>query len=282
MRILRFVSLCWLAAGLLVSLLAACLDMWFTGLWSTLAASFVFLGAVRFRVSWAMVVLASAALGVFFRHIPFVELNAFMDKASVDIERRGAAALSTRNRIGVYGLNLAMGGIGYAAGFSEVAYLTWLLAVPGQRVRYRDGTFLLRDPSVRSAVRQATERGTSRVAWSRYFHHSVSPSVALAANCPLVLRRTVQKDVLARCSVQYPKNSKFSVGELAGQEVYLQEGVYWVLQQSGWLHPYEVEWLISEHEIALAPKHAEPVLLCRERFFLGILSPPSAAGGPCL
>ena len=184
MRILRFLSLCCLGAGLLASLLAICLDMWLTGLWSTVA-SFVSIGiagtwSARFRASSAIVALAVAGLGGFCWYMPFVELHAFMDKASADINEHGAAALSTRNRIGVYGLNLAMGGLGYVAGFSEVAHLTWLLAVPGQRVRHRDGSFLLRDPSVRSAVQETITTGVSRVAWSRYFHHTVSPSVALA------------------------------------------------------------------------------------------------------
>jgi len=75
---------------------------------------------------------------------------------------------------------------------------------------------------------------------------------------------------VARCLVQYPKNSRLS-GEIAGQSVCFQEGVYWVLQQNGWLYPYEVEWLISKQEIALAPKHAEPVLLFRERLLIAIL-----------
>ena len=272
------VVLCGLVAGLAASLVAISLDLWLTGAWLAVA-SLGFAGTAspwtgRCRAASAMALFVSAGLGVFGWHRPVLEFANFMDKAAADIETHGAAALGTRNRLGVYGFNLAMGGVGYVVGLDEVAHLTWLLATPGPRVRHRDGAFLLRDPAVREAAREAGTKGTARVAWTRYFHPSVSPSVALAANCPLVLSRGRQGGVVARCSVQYPKRSTLSFGRIAGREVSLQEGVYWVLQEVGWLHPFEVAWQISESDIASAPRHAEPVLLSRERFLLWLFAAP--------
>lgn len=173
--------------------------------------------------------------------VALLELSSFMQRATDEISTEGARALSSRERIGVFGLNLGMGAAGWCLGQREVAVSTWALALPGPATRQRDGTFLLNDPRVRRTARALASGESRTIAWTSYFSADVSPSVSLAANCPLVLQRRGD-EVFGRCDVRYPRTAKLRLGQLAGEPVYIDEGVFWVLQEAGWLHPYEVTW----------------------------------------
>ncbi|MGI9332813.1 MAG: hypothetical protein ACR2RL_06595 [Gammaproteobacteria bacterium] len=264
----------------LLAVTALCLDMWATGIWLAGVAWCAAAAAIRWRLvfrSMLALLLIAAALGW---AVPPLELGRFMDAATQDITQRGAMALSVRHRAGYYLLNVAMGLAGHAAGLHEAAFMTWGLTVPGPRERHRDGAFLLRDPAVRSALSRMRASDKTTLAWQDYFHPAVSPSVALAANCPLhleVIEHDVDrgtKHVRGSCEVAYPRLSRLYLGTVGRQTVYVQEGGFWVLQEARWLHPYVVHWdLEVTVEVLVAPVAGRPRLRLRERLLVWMLGP---------
>jgi hypothetical protein len=205
--------------------------------------------------------------------------------------RKDAATLTFRDRLGVYGLNAVMGAGGWLAGFPEVAAETLALAWPGAPARSWSSDFAMGSPRVRAVVREALSalpaapNGTEvdlparRVSWPSYGHDEDSMRVALALNSPFWLRGHARRtgatwtiQLAGTAAVAYPRRFLLPLGVLRdGQPWGLDEGLFWDLQQAGWLHPYTAEWrwAITSDDPRLAdPVHVERSL--RERVFWGL------------
>lgn len=167
---------------------------------------------------------------------------------------QGPAAFSTWDKVGIAGLNVAMAGVGAAVGFPEAALETTLLFVPGPDTRHFRSDFPMRSPMVQRAVCDALRRERSRrhrVVWS-YPAADDSMRVALALH-PFDLRLTPVEEAGRRgvraqgtIAVTYPTRYRlhlFSVPTPHGsRSVGIEEGLYGMLQDAGWMHPYDAEW----------------------------------------
>jgi len=187
----------------------------------------------------------------------------------------------------LYGWNLTLAAGGFVVGFDEVARETLALTRAGPRERVWESAFALRSPKVRQAVvemardlpREARDGArhtlpTRTVAWTEYSTASDSLRVALALNSPLVLsgvaerrNRTWWMDLRARAAIAYPRSALLRIGPVLGSDpLTFDEGLFWVLQERGWLHPYTVTWMWSmpADEERLRDLHT-PYLSLRER-----------------
>lgn len=201
--------------------------------------------------------LGAAALGW---PTPFVE---YADRTEALLNQ---PTWSTRDRAGAWLLNVGMAIGGALVGFPEAALETTLLTVPdlnGDGKRTFSSDFPAGSARVRAelrAWRQQNPRGAlgplppRRVAW-RYDEVGWSEArYALALNS-LDLRGTVAADpasgakrlsVCAEVAVSYWPNTSLPLFWVRGRRVALEEGLYWRLQQEGWLFPYQAAWCWQE------------------------------------
>lgn len=192
---------------------------------------------------------------------------------------RTGADLPLRDCAVIYGLNVVMGVGGFALGLPEVGAETLLLFLPGDGERRWDSDFAMASPRVRDEVARLGEElaastrteARSSVAWRTYWAPDDSPRVSLALNGPLRLEARKTSDGLAvtgRVDVRYPERSRFRIGRVAGVDLEIEEGLFYDLQERGWLHPYEARftWTVTEESLADPPRRG-----WRERALLGLL-----------
>lgn len=167
---------------------------------------------------------------------------------------------SFRDKVGIYGLNLAMGAAAMPL-YPEVSRETMLLALkpPADGVRVFTSDFPLGSARVREAVRAFGGRTPGapdsldriwekKVAWSLSEYAPGKPEArwALAMNPAQVRIRTLASEmhsklhVSVEVRVEYPANCRVVL--LGNPRLAVEEGLFWVLQQDGWLHPYTASW----------------------------------------
>lgn len=201
----------------------------------------------------ALVLVASFGWRVLFR-----EFARRHDGLSVQVQRYGSRGLTLRDRLGVYTLNLAMAAGGFVAGLPEVALEALLMSWRGPAERAFESDFAMRSVVVREAVvgffgDLRAERGVEavlpvrQVSWRSYDQDS--PRVSLALNGPLRLSgRAVREqggwrlDLEGAVECRYPRYARLTLMRVGGQTLALDEGLFWALQETGWLHPFTARW----------------------------------------
>ncbi len=159
----------------------------------------------------------------------------------------GPDAFSAREKLGIYGLNLAMGVTGAAVGFPEVAMETLLLTIPGGPVRNFESDFPMRSPKVRDAVAAMLVDSRPRtVAWA--YSGQDSMRVALACNSLHLTGEPVVDDgrrglrVSGRVQISYAERYFLVIGRIPGRTLGIEEGLFRMLERAGWLFPYDAVW----------------------------------------
>ena len=154
------------------------------------------------------------------------------------------------NKAEVYTLGVVMSVLAYPI-YPEVAREHLSLYVPnnGEPKRYSDD-FFLKSSVVRDAINKAIQtKKEVRLYWSvDDYRLSLNPEdywearVALAFNGGWL--RVEGKQALARIPIAYPKRALAPLVSIPGiGTLAVQEGLFWVLQQEGWYHVGEVEWV---------------------------------------
>jgi hypothetical protein len=217
---------------------------------------------VLVRRARPVLILALTLAACIFWKTPVQELASTLQRLRETKDQRGPTGFSTTDKLGIYGLNIVMGLGGLIAGFPEVAQETLCLTVEGPSTRTWHSDFAMRSPKVRAGVRQlaavAEAHGddenpltlpTMHIAWSAYSMKLDSARVALALNSPFELGGTAHREgagwrleLVGRAKAEYPRRSVHHLFSLDGKSIELDEGLFWVLQESGWLHPYFAEW----------------------------------------
>jgi hypothetical protein len=194
-----------------------------------------------------------------------------VDRSIESLARRakspaGISSLSLRDKLGIYGLNVAMG-LAALPLYPEAATETLLLMVPpdptsGRRV-FRS-SFAMRSTQVRDVVESfkallRSAKGNTavlepvRVSWPSTAYRQLGGSearVALALNpsdVSAVARRSGRGweiEVRVEVRVEYPKSA--SVRLIESPQLRVEEGLFWALQEAGWLHPYTAVWEFQE------------------------------------
>lgn len=246
--------------------------------------------AVRMRIALTLAVLGMVSLSW---KTPARELRGSLQRFQEKKDTAGPTAFSTAEKLSILGLNVAMASGGFVVGFSEVARETISLCFKGPSTRVWDSDFAMRSPRVRTEVQKLVEFAQnhgrqdgpvllpeSRISWSRYSMKTDSLRVALALNSPMELRGTARREgahwrleLVGRARAEYPRKAVHSILTVDGSPVHFDEGLFWVLQQSGWLHPYTAEWRwsILSDDPRLRELHA-PILSLREQLLDLVLS----------
>jgi len=220
-------ALWWVGLGALV--------LWWRGLFST-----------------AMYVL----LGLFLVPLALVRYDQRSQHLHAAVRSGGPAVLSTADLSGIYGLNLLMGTTGYVLGFREIGMETLRMALPGPSTqRWEDARFPVCAPRVAEVVarrRQQAVQGregpwTDRVAWSGYGSSADQSMRAGLALNPVEVRSSVEGDemrVEATVPVDYPPSARTVLATAGPFEVAVEEGLFHAAEERGWLHPFELTWVV--------------------------------------
>lgn len=183
---------------------------------------------------------------------------------------RSIETLSTftfHDKLSIYSLNLLMGTMGFPF-YPEIAKETLLMILPspenGIRAFYSD--FALGSEKAQKFLtkfKKKLDKGveneiqySGRIAWNTNNYPLGHPEAryALTLNPSQVsIKATKQDDIWdidisLQVPCEYPINSKITLLRIENCDYYpdtklqIEEGLFWVLQQSGWLHPYTADW----------------------------------------
>jgi hypothetical protein len=154
------------------------------------------------------------------------------------------------NKVEIYTLGLVMSVIAYPL-YPEIAQEHLMLYRPFEgKTKVINDDFFLRSKRIRKAIDEAKSTGKEVRLWWPISDYALKPSwdqywesrVALAFNGGWL--RVQGDQVIARIPIKYPKRAFAPivtipwVGTLG-----VEEGLFWVLQQEGWYHTGEVEWI---------------------------------------
>ena len=166
---------------------------------------------------------------------------------------------SFRDKLGIYGLNLMMGISAYPI-YPEISMETLLMVLPPPEngIRSFHSNFAINSREVRNVVREFNKTLSftednevsfqRRIYWNigEYTLGSKEARYALALNPADVFLHGFREDgkwyidISLKVQCRYPQNS--SVVLISSPELRIEEGLFWVLQEVGWLYPYTAEW----------------------------------------
>lgn len=218
----------------------ACYGMVLSPLWTALwgLVAWPRLGRVR---GWLAAGLLAVGLGAWW--VPFHEFADATDRLSARLDQ-GPEAYSTREKLGIYGLHGLMTAVGWSVGLREVGWEAAGLHLPGGGTVVVHSDFPLRSPRVRRRIRELEAGGRGRVAWT-YQWDREAMRVALALNAlDLEVRPTAEGtlDVRGTVEIAYPHRSPLPFFHIRGRTIAIEEGLFGMLQDAGWLFPYEAEY----------------------------------------
>jgi hypothetical protein len=175
--------------------------------------------------------------------------------------RHDISAFDLRDRIGIYGLNIVMGVVGYPL-YPEASRETLLMMLEpgpsGRRVFHSEfglGSRKLREKlsdfaaSLGSDDTASTRTlGPVRIEWGKSDYRLTEPEAryALALNQTSLTAKAERRgnrwmiDVRHEMEVKYPDSALVTL--ISRPRLRMEEGLFWVLQNHGWLHPYTTEY----------------------------------------
>lgn len=229
------------------------------GIAAVLALPFRFrMGRIVKISSLAILVLVSVATVP----ISLTDMNRHTDNLTEKVKNGGPAALSMGDRLGVYLLGLWAIGLG-AIVFGEAAEELFYLYLPAEDgLRSFESDFAMASPKFKepitsfsrslerlSSEKTSAEMKARRVAWKSYSGTMAENRVALALN-PCTLSASASRvngrwliTASAVVEVEFPPRSRVTLARFGDYRLEVEEGLFWALQESGWLHPYTAKWI---------------------------------------
>jgi hypothetical protein len=175
--------------------------------------------------------------------------------------RHELSAFGLGDRLGIYGLNIVMGVVGYPL-YPEASRETLLMMFePGPSARrvfhskfglgsYKVRKWLGEFAAALNSDDSAPSRsfGPVRIAWEKSDYRLTYPEAryALALNQTLLTAKAERRgerwlmDVRHEMEVRYPESVYVTL--VSRPRLRVEEGLFRVLQNCGWLHPYTAEW----------------------------------------
>ena len=209
---------------------------------------------LKFAVSFVLIP-ATLALSPFMIGEVDQQVEALSRKNRYDL-----SAFDLRDRVGIYGLNVMMGVVGYPL-YPEASRETLLMMLdPGPSARrvfnsgFGLGSRKLREKlaefaaNLQSDTASSRSYGPVRIEWNKSDYRLTEPEsrYALALNQTVFTARAERRgerwliDVRHEMEVKYPDSVMVTL--ITRPRLRVEEGLFWVLQNCGWLHPYTAEW----------------------------------------
>ncbi|MBN1899202.1 MAG: hypothetical protein JW827_10515 [Spirochaetes bacterium] len=206
-------------------------------------------------------VLSLVVLLMFTYSIPVKEINRNIKRlAEIPRNKNTLNKFSFKDKIGIYGLNILMGAAGCFF-YPEVSKETLLLMFPHGKDKKRvfRSDFALRSKKVTGELKRFIESlesarpekmtyGPKKILWNPEAYQAFNDEarVALALNMVRLKAFAVKQEKKYKIKVElkvkcaYPRSSYVTL--IKEPELKIEEGLFWVLQEAGWLFPYTAIW----------------------------------------
>lgn len=215
-----------------------------------------------------ILVVCTLAFGLVFWRVPLTEIGVRMEGLHRTADSGDPADYSTTDRIAIWSGNIAMGLVG-AIPFPEVAWETIRMALPGPETHVIRSDFAMRSGKVRRVldrfVRSLPEKKgdpqamqDTNITWNSWDYTTwgfTEARVALAVNCPFVLRATAtwenyrwRIDSEGSCKVSYGRFNEMTTvfrhpfDSRNEHPLAISETMFWGLQKVGWMYPFTVTY----------------------------------------
>jgi hypothetical protein len=213
------------------------------------------------RFSWVIRSTALTITIVLLLLFPYQVLESTENRMkflSKKLVSEGIDGFGLGDKIGIYGAHAFMGLGGLIFGYPEVAVETLSMVIPGGRARSWSSDFAMESPRIRRPLKrmivqleqlslQINEHTlkTKRIAWAQY---GSDTRVGFALN-PFHLKAIAKRiedrwqiKCTATVDMRYPPRTWLLLFSYAGRDIHFEEGLLWVLQESGWIFPYQGSW----------------------------------------
>ena len=145
------------------------------------------------------------------------------------------------NKVEIYTAYLLMNALG-APLYPEIAKEASLMLLPSSKDKEMtfESDFFLKSEFIQNKLDNYSE--PIRLAWppDSYVLGNPENRVALALNTGILHVEDGRVKVSVPCT--WPKQSLVNVGLPGLLDIRVQEGLFWVLEQEGWIHPYTAVW----------------------------------------
>ena len=145
------------------------------------------------------------------------------------------------NKVEIYTVYVLMNVLG-APLYPEIAKEASLMLLPSSegQVMTFESEFFLESEFIQNKLDNYSE--PVRLAWSpdSYVLGNSEARIALALNTGTLHVEDGKAKVSVPCT--WPRQSLVNVGLPGLLDIRVQEGLFWVLEQEGWIHPYTAVW----------------------------------------
>ena len=156
---------------------------------------------------------------------------------------------STFNKVEIYTAYILMNVLGYPL-YPEISKEAMLMLNPSVRDKeiHFESNFFLESKVVKEAINNYSK--PTNLYWhpSNYVIGNPEARVSLTFNGAKLIKENTTVKVVVPCS--WPKWSNYKDKTYTTPlsvfpEIRVQEGLFWVLEQEGWIHPYTAIWKTS-------------------------------------
>ena len=216
---------------------------------------------INLRRSWVIRSTALSIIIVLLLLFPYKVLESTEDRRrflSDELVTEGISGFGVSDKIAIYGAHVFMGMGGLITGYPEVAIETLSMLIPSPSIRSWSSDFAMESPRIQKPLKrfvaqleqlplQTNEYALKkeRIAWSQY---GSDTRVGFALN-PFHLSATANRIegrwkifFKANVDIKYPPRTWILLFSYAGRDIHFEEGLLWVLQESGWIFPYKGSW----------------------------------------
>ncbi len=213
------------------------------------------------RCSWFIRSTALTIIIVLLLLFPYKVLESTENRMrflSDKLVSEGIGGFGLGDKIAIYGAHIFMGMGGLITGYPEIAIETLSMIIPSSGVRSWSSDFAMESPRIRKPLKRMVAQleqlplqtneyalKKKRIAWPQY---GSDTRVGFALN-PVHLKATAKRiegrwQIICKATVniKYPPRTWLLLFSYAGRDIHFEEGLLWVLQESGWIFPYQGHW----------------------------------------
>ena len=181
-----------------------------------------------------------------------------MQFLSEKLVSEGIDGFGLNDKVAIYGAHVFMGVGGLITGYPEIAIETLSMLIPSPGIRSWSSDFAMESPRIQKPLKRLVAQleqlplqtnkyalKKERIAWSQY---GSDTRVGFALN-PFHLSATANRIegrwkifCKANVDIKYPPGTWILLFSYAGRDIHFEEGLLWVLQESGWIFPYQGSW----------------------------------------
>jgi hypothetical protein len=157
--------------------------------------------------------------------------------------------LSTQEKFNIYGLNVLISVLSYLI-YPEASIETFYLIFQTENnIRKFESDFFLKSNKIKKIISQLSDSKEKKVSWNLSEYSILNPEArfALALNPCIIKKITIENKTYfeVKVRVSYPEKTEAVLLDWPVRIV-IEEGLFWYLQKSGWLHPYEAVWFTRQ------------------------------------